>query len=87
VRDERGAPISGAAIRIGDDVVYTNADGEFLLREKKTGPYPLAVVFEQFMNPLQFRVVTAPPTVTATSEETALDVLIVLAPSLLRKQP
>jgi len=87
VRDERGAPISGAAIRIGDDVVYSNSDGEFILREKKTGPYPLAVVFEQFMNPLQFRVVTAPPTVTATSEGSALDVLIVLTPSLLRKQP
>ena len=87
VRDERGAPIPGAALRIGNDVVVTNTDGEFLLREKKGGAYSLTVEFEQFLNPLQFRVVTAPPTVTAVSEESAPDILVVLAPALFRKQP
>jgi hypothetical protein len=87
VHDERGAPIPGAALRIGNDVVVTNADGEFLLREKKSGAYSLTVEFEQFLNPLQFRVVTAPPTVTAVSEESAPDILVVLAPALFRKQP
>lgn len=80
VRDESGAPIEGAALRIGDELVYTNAFGEFMLRQKTSGQLPFEVVLPEFLNRLTFRVVAAPPTVTAEPEDSAHDVLVVLAP-------
>ncbi len=81
VRDESGAPIEGAALRIGDEIVYTNAFGEFLLRQKKAGELRLEVVLAEFFNTFPFRVVAAPPTVIAGPEDSAPDVLVVLAPA------
>jgi hypothetical protein len=81
VRDEGGAPIEGAALRIGGELVFTNAYGEFMLRQKKAGPLPLEVVLGEFTNTLPFRVVAAPLTVTAEPEDSAPEVLIVLSPS------
>jgi hypothetical protein len=80
VRDRGGAPIEGAALRIGNELVYTNAFGEFVLRQKKAGPLPLEVVLGEFTNTLRFRVIAAPPTVTAEPEDSAPDVQIVLEP-------
>ena len=80
VRDESGAPIEGAALRIGDEIVYTNAFGEFLLRQKKAGELRLEVALGEFFNTFPFKVVAAPPTVIAGPEESAPDVLVVLAP-------
>jgi hypothetical protein len=80
VRDEAGTPIEGAALRIGDQVVYTNAFGEFILRQTKAGPLRFEVVLPEFMNALSFRVVTAPASVTAEPEDSASDVLVVLSP-------
>ncbi|HEV2992247.1 MAG TPA: hypothetical protein VG759_27685 [Candidatus Angelobacter sp.] len=81
VRDEGGAPIEGAALRIGDELVYTNALGEFMVRQKKAGQLLFEVVLPQFQNALPFRVVAAPPTVTAEPEDSAHDVLVVLSPA------
>src|SRR5205807_1905566 len=80
VRDQGGAPIEGAALRIGGELVYTNAFGEFMVRQKKAGPLPLEVVLGEFLNTLPFRVVAAPPTVNAEPEDSALDVQVVLSP-------
>jgi hypothetical protein len=80
VRDESGAPIEGAALRIGDELVYTNAFGEFMVRQKKAGQLRFEVVLPEFLNTLTFRVVAAPPTVTAEPEDSAHDVLVVLSP-------
>ena len=80
VRDEGGAPIEGAALRIGDQIVYTNTFGEFMLHLKKADQLPFEVVLPQFLNTLTFRVVAAPPTVTAEPEDSAHDVLVVLSP-------
>ena len=80
VRDESGAPIEGAALRIGDELVYSNAFGEFMARQKKAGQLRLEVVLPEFLNGLSFRVVAAPPTVTAEPEDSAHDVLVVLSP-------
>jgi hypothetical protein len=81
VRDQSGAPIEGAALRIGDELVYTNAYGEFLVRQKKAGLLRLEIVLGEFLNTLRFRVIAAPPTVTAEPDNSAPDVLIVLAPA------
>jgi hypothetical protein len=78
VVSETGAPIEGAALRIGNEVVYSNASGEFMLRAKRAGSLPLEVVLQQFLNPLPVAVVSAPATVLAAPEGSAQDILIVL---------
>lgn len=80
VRDEGGAPIEGVAVRVGEQTVYSNAAGEFLVRVKKAEILPLIVVPQEFLTPLNFVVVSMPPTVTAAHEDSAPDVLIVLRP-------
>jgi len=81
VRSERGSPIEGAAILLGDRTVFSNGAGEFLLRLNKPQQMSLTVLTEEFLSPLHFSVVSAPSTVTAASEESASDVLIVLRPT------
>jgi hypothetical protein len=81
VRSERGSPIEGAAILLDDRTVFTNEAGEFLLRLNKPRQMALTVLPEEFLTPLHFTVVSAPSTVTAASEESATDVLIVLRPA------
>jgi hypothetical protein len=80
VRSERGSPIEGAAVLIGNQTVFTNGAGEFVMRLNKPRQMALAVLIEEFLSPLHFTVVSAPATVTAASEESATDVLIVLRP-------
>lgn len=80
VRDESGAPIEGAALRIGNELVYTNAFGEFILRQQTAGPLRFEVVLPEFLNTLTFKVITAPASVTAEPEDSAHDVLVVLSP-------
>ena len=78
VVDERGNAIPGAAVRVDGEVLLTNAAGEFLLREKRGGTYPILVSFSDFVNPLPYQVVSCPATVTAMREEVATEVLITL---------
>jgi len=80
VRDEHGSPIEGAAILIGDQTVFSNGGGEFLLRLNKAQELALRVVTEEFLSPLHFTIVSAPTVVAAAPEKTATDVLIVLRP-------
>lgn len=82
VRDEKGSPIGGAAIQIGEEMAFSNEAGEFLLRVRKKEQLPLMVVMEEFLNPLNFTVVSAPHTVMAAAEDSAQNVLIVLRPAI-----
>ncbi len=85
VRDEAGAPIEGAALRIGDEIVYSNAMGEFLARRKTAGQLRFEVVLPEFQNALTFTIIAAPATVTAGPEDSAHDVLVVLSPVFRKK--
>ena len=80
VRDEHGSPIEGAAILIGDQTVFSNGAGEFLLRTNKAQAMALTVLPEEFLTPLHFTIVSAPALVNAAPEKSAADVLIVLRP-------
>lgn len=80
VCDERGSPVEGAAIRLGEQTVFSNEAGEFFLRLAKPEHLALTVVTQEFLTSLHFSVVSTPPTVTAAPEESATDVLIVLRP-------
>jgi len=67
VLDEDGHPIAGAALRIGNDLVFSNSEGEFFLRKKKNRPCRVDVELGQFIVPGIFAVVSS-PTVVAPSE-------------------
>lgn len=73
-----GRPISGAAIRIGKEILYSDQDGHFFAREHKPGRYKIEVDLSAFVADGSFTVVSAPDDAAATKDETALGVTIVL---------
>ena len=79
VRDDMGNPVEGAAIRVGDQVLLTNADGEFFIRQRKAATLPLEIVFGEFLNAAGFRVVSAPAAVVASLDGTGSEAKIILA--------
>ncbi|MFL5472087.1 MAG: carboxypeptidase-like regulatory domain-containing protein [Gemmatimonadales bacterium] len=78
VRDESGNPVDGAAVKLNDEVVYTNSAGEFFVRVKHPEHYTLAVATEEFLLPGRWEVVSAPSTVVASNEKQVSAVEIVL---------
>jgi hypothetical protein len=78
VHDESGAPVSGAALEIGGELVYTDDHGYFFARKKKAGEYTVEVLLDQFLTPDDYRVVLAPERASATSDDTEPDLTIVL---------
>jgi len=79
VQDETGSPVEGAALLVGEELVITNAAGEFLVRRKTAGILPLQVVFAEFLSPASFRVMAVPRTVTPAPDSTASDITVILA--------
>ncbi|HWQ03184.1 MAG TPA: carboxypeptidase-like regulatory domain-containing protein, partial [Candidatus Nitrosotenuis sp.] len=71
VVDEAGQPVRGAALRLENDVVFTDSQGRFLHRVKKARELALAVALEDFMLPGRYVVLSAPATVKAAKEESA----------------
>jgi hypothetical protein len=78
VRDESGNPVDGAAVKLNDEVVYTNSAGEFFVRVKHPEHYTLAVATQEFLLPGRWEVVSAPSTVVASNEKQVSAVEIVL---------
>jgi len=78
VVDEHGNAIPGAAVRVDGEVLLTNAAGQFLVRKKRSGSYPIEVSFADFVNPLPYEVVSCPSSATAMREEVASELLITL---------
>ena len=71
VRDEAGAPVEGAAVDIGGEVVFTNSGGEFFLRVGRPTRSPVKVLTAEFLLPGQWEVVSAPADVEAGPESRA----------------
>jgi hypothetical protein len=78
VQDQTGRPIEGAAIRIGEQLVFTNEDGKFFVRRNKAGNLTLEVVLTEFLNSTPFHLVLAPSSVKVFPEALAPDIEIVL---------
>jgi hypothetical protein len=78
VKDEQGDPVEGAALRIGKEVVYSDSTGVFLVRMGKHGPFPLAVVPDEFIANGVYEAVSAPSTVRAEADDAASNVEIVI---------
>jgi hypothetical protein len=60
VVDQNGQPVSGAAIRLGKDLVFTDTSGQLFLRVKRDKAVSLAVVPGEFTVPGRWVTVTAP---------------------------
>jgi outer membrane protein OmpA-like peptidoglycan-associated protein len=86
VRDEHGAPVEGAALDIGGQVVFANASGAFFLRTNRPRRFPLIVRLDEFLLPGRWALVSAPDLVEARGERDAPELEVVLhridAPSL-----
>ena len=71
VVDTSGAPVSGAALLIGTEHLYTDSAGTFLLRGKHTGVQGLTVLCDEFLTGGDYLVVQAPASVTLSPEANA----------------
>jgi len=78
VQDQEGKPISGAALQIGNDIIFTDSDGRFQYRSKKHKEVPFAIVPSQFLTTGFFEAVQAPPTVTTEKEDQAQEVIVIV---------
>jgi hypothetical protein len=78
VRDTTGAPVEGAALDVGGEVALSNSRGEFFVRTRSTRAIPLTVLFDEFVVPGVFEVVSAPTQVTPTVEDRAETVVVIL---------
>lgn len=64
VMDDVGFPVAGAAIRLGNFVVFSDSTGKFWLRVKKDHAVPVAVLPNEFAAPGNWELVAAPPLAT-----------------------
>jgi hypothetical protein len=78
VQDERGAPIEGAALDVGGEIVTTNSRGEFFVRTKNRRQLPLRVAFDDFLAVGNFEIMSAPGSVTPGEEDRAEPIRVVL---------
>lgn len=78
VTDEQGAPVRGAALRLGEAVAFTDSRGTFFVRMKKERSYPVQVLVDEFLVPGRFEVVSAPDQAVAGPEEAPGEVTIVV---------
>ena len=84
VVDETGEPVRGAAVRVQDEISYTNSEGEFEVRRKHGDESPFAVALEEFMVAGRYEVVKAPGKVKAAKDEMAVmqEVVVKRLPTL-----
>ncbi|HEY1263699.1 MAG TPA: hypothetical protein VGF06_09255 [Terriglobales bacterium] len=78
VRDEQGHPVSGAAIQLGQDIIYTDGTGHFLYRTRKHRELMFSVVPDQFLMPGVYEVIQAPKSVTPEKEGEGQDVEVIV---------
>ncbi len=78
VRDERGQPVWGIAVRIDSEFVYSDSAGQFFLRVKNRGEYPLRVAEDRSLNPGRWEIVSAPQAARAEPEKQAAPINIVV---------
>jgi hypothetical protein len=78
VLDHLGAPVEGAALHIGKQVVYTDSSGRFMVRFSKRGSFPFSLAPEEFLTNGVYQVVSAPAEVHSESEDNAVEVRVVV---------
>ncbi len=69
VVDTDGEPIPGAALGIGPNLLFTDTDGAFFLRDTRPRSYLLRLQFDQFLDGHNYRAVSQPNQVTSVKTE------------------
>ena len=78
VLDETGRPVEGAAISLNNELAFTNAEGQFLIRVNRLDDYRVQVRGEEFLLPGEWEVLSAPATIRAEREDRAQSADIIL---------
>lgn len=78
VVDESGRPVEGAAIELGDDLVFSNSSGVFFVRVGDDEDRTVRVVPAEFLVPVQYDVVRAPIIVKPARQDAAQPITIVV---------
>jgi hypothetical protein len=68
VVDADGQPIMGAALLIDQLPVYTDSQGYFYVRERKSHLHPVSVLVDQFLDGGLYKVISAPTEAKSTPE-------------------
>lgn len=76
--DTTGLPVEGAAIMIDRNVSYTDSTGTLVLREHKPQSHSLAVALDQFLAYNAYEVVSAPQSVSSSTDENSLPAVVVV---------
>ncbi len=86
VVDETGQPVAGAALLIGKILVFSDSQGNFLLRRDKGGTTSLTVELDQFLYPGRYAVVSVPVKVQAGAGDTVETYQVILRRVLVRPE-
>ncbi|MBL8981634.1 MAG: hypothetical protein JNL26_05590, partial [Gemmatimonadetes bacterium] len=78
VVDTTGAPVDGAAIEVGGELVYTDSRGRFFVRRPSRNPVSLTVVLNDFLGGGVWEVVSAPAEVRPAPDDRAVPAVIVV---------
>jgi hypothetical protein len=78
VKDQEGNPVSGAAVQIGSDLIFTDGEGQFLYRSRKHKQMSFKIVPGQFLTTGFFEVVQAPTAVSCGKENEVQDVIVIV---------
>jgi len=78
VRDDRGAPLSGAALLIGGELVFSDSRGRFFARFRSTRQVRITVLLEEFLVSGRFRVELVPAIVRPQLEGQASELTVVV---------
>lgn len=78
VYDESGSAVSGAAVAVDGQLVFSDSDGQFLAPMPRCISYPFRVVHQEFLTLETYTVVAAPSFVVAAPESTAAPVRVLL---------
>jgi hypothetical protein len=78
VMDRQGLPIEGAALRIGNERVYTDSEGIFFFREKHAQAHEFSVMTSEFLGVGDFVAYSAPAQVRSREDGESLPAILVI---------
>jgi hypothetical protein len=78
VRDDRGAPLSGAALLVGEELVFSDSQGRFFARFRSTRQVRIQVQLEEFLVPGRYRADLVPAVVRPELESQASELTVVI---------
>jgi len=78
VQDEAGNPVWGIAVQVDAQTAFSDTTGQFYLRFRRPGIYPVYVRPEQSIAPLPYEAVRVPLTTEAQSPDSAAPIVIVV---------